>query len=82
MYAEKTRTARHIEQKTRSTVVSFHGLRMNRHGTRAVIGAMMPLIATLLLRPRQDRSTDRRTLDRAVPYGFADTDAERREGSP
>ena len=84
MYTEKTRIARRIERKVCNPVVSFRGPRMDRHGLRAVIGAMTPLIATFLLLPQQDRPVDRGAARRGVPYGYADADAdaERREASP
>ena len=82
MYTEKTRIARRIERKVCNPVVSFRGPRMDRHGLRAVIGAMTPLIATFLLLPQHDRSGDRSVARRGLPYGSADADAERREASP
>ena len=82
MYAEKTRIARRIGRKNRNTVVPSRGPRMDRHGIRAVIGAMTPLIAALLLHPFQDRPADPNGLDRGTLQDFADTDAERRERSP
>jgi len=82
MYTEKTRIARHIGRKTRNAVITFRGPRMDRHGIRAAVGAMTPLIATLLLCPSLDCRGDRSVLHRGVPHGFADTGAQRREGSP
>ena len=82
MYTEKTRIARRIERKNRNTVVSFRGPRMDRHGIRAAIGAMTPVIATLLLCPWQDRATDPSRVDCGTPHGSTDTDVERREASP
>ena len=72
MYEEKTRIARQLERsKGHRTIVRFRSLPMHRRGIAAVVGATASTIAAFSL-----------WVDRGAPCHAADSDAERREGSP
>ena len=82
MYTQNTRTARQVGRKVDRTVVPFRDSRMHRNRIRTTVGATASVIAIFRLFPWPCRLAESDAIDLRTRHRFADSDTERREGSP
>ena len=82
MYRVNTRIARQVGRRTGHTSVPFRGPHMHRGRIRTTIGATASVIAIFRLFPWMCRSDESSAINLGMRHGFANSDAERKEGSP